>query len=612
MLRGRLRDRQGQGRRARTDARPTTRPASRRCATRSGRTARVRVDANGAWDGRRGGRPRSGCSTGPPAGWSTSSSRAPRSRTSPPYAAGSTCRSRRTSRSAGPRTPTGCATCEAADIAVLKVQPLGGVRACLRIAEDIGLPVVVSIGAGDLASGSRPASRWPPRCPTLPYACGLATVQLLTDDVVDDAAAAGRRRAAGGRPSRRPEAARPARGGARPGGALGGPAGRGAVGRGWLRDRPPSWPATVVDRLVDAGVDATSCWPRVAQRAARVRVVRRRGGGPDHAAHADRRAHGRLPRARPGQGRRRRAAVVCTSGTAAANLHPAVLEAAHAGVPLVVVTADRPARCAAPAPTRPPTRSACSAMRPPRSTWPIGRDALGRRGRRTGPVHLNVPARRAAGAGGPAGPRARGTSASRGSRREFPDPRTADRRGRRRPTLPAGPRTVVIAGDDAGPPARSPRRERPAGRCSPSRAAGRAPGDTRSAPTGCCSAATLGRPDRAGRRLRAPDAVAAGEPAPRPRTSRWSRCAPTRALAEPAVPGPRHARRGHRREPGRRPAGSRSGATADRAVSPRPRRLSWPTSPASRRTTSPRRSARASRRRPALRRRLATRSATST
>ena len=39
-----------------------------------------------------------------------------------------------------------------------------------------------------------------------------------------------------------------------------------------------------------------------------------------------------------------RAAVMCTSGTAVANLHPAVLEAAHAGVPLVVVTADRPAR----------------------------------------------------------------------------------------------------------------------------------------------------------------------------------------------------------------------------------------------------------------------------
>lgn len=39
-----------------------------------------------------------------------------------------------------------------------------------------------------------------------------------------------------------------------------------------------------------------------------------------------------------------RAAVLCTSGTAVANLHPAVLEAAHAGVPLVAVTADRPAR----------------------------------------------------------------------------------------------------------------------------------------------------------------------------------------------------------------------------------------------------------------------------
>ena len=38
------------------------------------------------------------------------------------------------------------------------------------------------------------------------------------------------------------------------------------------------------------------------------------------------------------------AAVICTSGTAVANLHPAMLEAAHAGVPLVAVTADRPAR----------------------------------------------------------------------------------------------------------------------------------------------------------------------------------------------------------------------------------------------------------------------------
>jgi 2-succinyl-5-enolpyruvyl-6-hydroxy-3-cyclohexene-1-carboxylate synthase len=38
----------------------------------------------------------------------------------------------------------------------------------------------------------------------------------------------------------------------------------------------------------------------------------------------------------------RPAIVLCTSGTAAANLHPAVLEAHHGRVPLVVCTADRP------------------------------------------------------------------------------------------------------------------------------------------------------------------------------------------------------------------------------------------------------------------------------
>ena len=37
-------------------------------------------------------------------------------------------------------------------------------------------------------------------------------------------------------------------------------------------------------------------------------------------------------------------AVITTSGTAVANLHPAVLEAFHAGVPLILLTADRPAR----------------------------------------------------------------------------------------------------------------------------------------------------------------------------------------------------------------------------------------------------------------------------
>jgi o-succinylbenzoate synthase len=72
---------------------------------------------------------------------------------------------------------------EAADVAVLKVQPLGGVRACLRIAEDIGMPVVVS-SALETSVGIGAGLALAAALPELPYACGLATVQLLTDDVV--------------------------------------------------------------------------------------------------------------------------------------------------------------------------------------------------------------------------------------------------------------------------------------------------------------------------------------------------------------------------------------------------------------------------------------------
>ncbi|MFE7508114.1 o-succinylbenzoate synthase [Promicromonospora sp. NPDC057488] len=72
---------------------------------------------------------------------------------------------------------------EAADIVVLKVQPLGGVRACLDLAEQVGLPVVVSSALESsvgLAAGVALAAA----LPELPYACGLATSQLLTHDVV--------------------------------------------------------------------------------------------------------------------------------------------------------------------------------------------------------------------------------------------------------------------------------------------------------------------------------------------------------------------------------------------------------------------------------------------
>ena len=49
-----------------------------------------------------------------------------------------------------------------------------------------------------------------------------------------------------------------------------------------------------------------------------------------------------LARAAAAEGDPRAVAVVTTSGTAVANLHPAVLEAHHAGAPLLLLTADRP------------------------------------------------------------------------------------------------------------------------------------------------------------------------------------------------------------------------------------------------------------------------------
>jgi O-succinylbenzoate synthase len=78
--------------------------------------------------------------------------------------------------------PLRVARLEAADIAVLKVQPLGGVAACLRIAEQIGLPVVVS-SALETSVGIAAGVALAAALPELPYACGLATLALLTDDV---------------------------------------------------------------------------------------------------------------------------------------------------------------------------------------------------------------------------------------------------------------------------------------------------------------------------------------------------------------------------------------------------------------------------------------------
>ena len=105
-------------------------------------------------------------------------------------------------------------------------------------------------------------------------------------------------------------------------------------------------------------------------------------------------------------------AVVTTSGTAVANLHPAVLEAAHACVPVVVITADRPPELRGVGANQatqqvgifgPATRWAHDLGTPDgrvgqvavwRST--VSRAlaaATGVRGSAPGPVHLNLPLR---------------------------------------------------------------------------------------------------------------------------------------------------------------------------------------------------------------------------
>jgi o-succinylbenzoate synthase len=80
--------------------------------------------------------------------------------------------------------PLRVAELEAADIAVLKVQPLGGVRRCLRLAEQIDLPVVVS-SALESSVGIAAGVALAAALPELPYACGLATASMLTADVTE-------------------------------------------------------------------------------------------------------------------------------------------------------------------------------------------------------------------------------------------------------------------------------------------------------------------------------------------------------------------------------------------------------------------------------------------
>jgi O-succinylbenzoate synthase len=71
---------------------------------------------------------------------------------------------------------------EAADVVVVKVAPLGGVRRALDVVAECGLPAVVS-SAIDTSVGTAAGVALATALPSLEHACGLGTVALLGGDV---------------------------------------------------------------------------------------------------------------------------------------------------------------------------------------------------------------------------------------------------------------------------------------------------------------------------------------------------------------------------------------------------------------------------------------------
>lgn len=71
---------------------------------------------------------------------------------------------------------------QAADVVVVKVPPLGGVRAALEIVQACGLPTVVS-SALDTSVGIAAGVALAAAMPRLDHACGLGTAALLDGDV---------------------------------------------------------------------------------------------------------------------------------------------------------------------------------------------------------------------------------------------------------------------------------------------------------------------------------------------------------------------------------------------------------------------------------------------
>jgi 2-succinyl-5-enolpyruvyl-6-hydroxy-3-cyclohexene-1-carboxylate synthase len=104
-------------------------------------------------------------------------------------------------------------------------------------------------------------------------------------------------------------------------------------------NRNALWARVLVDELVAAGVDAVCLSP--GSRSTPLTVAFDRHDDVHVFSHLDERSSAYFA-----LGRARRTGevtpLVCTSGTAAANYHPAVIEASQSRVPLLLLTADRP------------------------------------------------------------------------------------------------------------------------------------------------------------------------------------------------------------------------------------------------------------------------------
>ncbi|KQZ11100.1 2-succinyl-5-enolpyruvyl-6-hydroxy-3-cyclohexene-1-carboxylate synthase [Agromyces sp. Root1464] len=174
--------------------------------------------------------------------------------------------------------------------------------------------------------------------------------------------------------------------------------------------------------------------------------------------------------------------VITTSGTAVANLHPAVLEAHHSGVPLIVLSADRPAELrgirsnqttmqpgifagavrlerdvAAPDGGAGEADAAARLAREAVAAA-LGRDADGRPVPHPGPgpVHLNLQLREPLSSAITAdllaerGLLAEPVEARGATRAGAPSAGSGNSEGHSAP-IPSGPRTIVVAGAGAGP-----------------------------------------------------------------------------------------------------------------------------------------------------------------